>query len=64
MAIGPTVVITDETTPDDLRECVTHLNYEAKRAPHIGGTADYPSNWDLWHARINAVLDELLPPVA
>ena len=57
--MGPTVVVTDDTTPDDLRECVTLLNREAKRAPHVLGTVEYPSNWDRWHARLDAVLDEL-----
>lgn len=52
-------VITNDTTPAELAECLAHLNAHAKRAQCIVGTLDYPSEWDLRSARSDAVLEDL-----
>jgi hypothetical protein len=56
----PAVVVTDETTVPELVECLVNLNDHARRAQHIIGTEDYPSEWDRRSARADAVLDEIL----
>lgn len=40
---------------DDLAECLQHLNYTAKRTPHVVAklTTDPPTAWDTAHRRIN-----------
>lgn len=53
------VRVTDETTRDELAECLRLLNDAAKRVPHVRGVCS-PSAWDIQHQRIDAVLDEWL----
>lgn len=54
MTMTPAIVITDDTTPDELREAITNLAATASRMP---------SHWTdrraALHARIDALLDEL-----
>ena len=52
------VVITDESTAADIAEAITHVNHDAKRAPHVLGTADHPSRWDKRHELIDAMLTD------
>lgn len=58
-------VLTDEladenVTRDDLAECLRHLNYTAKRKPHVVAkfTTDRPTEWDTAHDRINKRIDQ------
>ena len=48
------VRITDETTPEELREAITNLAATAARLP-----AHWVERKATMHARINALLDEL-----
>lgn len=50
--------IDDDTSRADLIEALGNLNGYAKRQPHVLGVSA-PSRWDMAHARIDAVLDEL-----
>lgn len=45
----------EPVTRDDLVECLYHLNYTAKRTPHVVAklTTDPPTAWDVAHRRIN-----------
>lgn len=47
--------ITDDTTREELAECLLHLCDHAKRQPHVLGVTQ-PSNWDVAHQRIDRVL--------
>lgn len=51
--------VTDDATPAELAEALTHLAAKARREPAVFGTLERPSNWDLRHARIDALLDRL-----
>lgn len=51
------LVITDDTTRDELAEAITHANAYAERQPHVLGVSG-PSKWDEAHERINALLDD------
>jgi hypothetical protein len=51
--------VTDETTADDLRECLANLCHSAKRCIPVVGNDLLPTEWDRRHARIDALLDEL-----
>lgn len=55
-----TIVITDDTTVDELVEYLTNLNNHAKRQPHIVGDDVIPSAWDKAHRRMDGPLDDLL----
>ena len=59
MGIGPSVVVTDETSLPELVECLVNLNATAKRCQTIVGSEAYPSAWDKASARVDAVLDEI-----
>ena len=48
------IVITDDTTPDELREAITNLAATASRMP-----AHWTDRRAALHARIDALLDEL-----
>lgn len=63
--LQPTRVIrvTDDTTADELAECLTHLCKHAKRQQCIIGTLDQPSPWDTAHRRMDGPLDEYLAKV-
>ena len=49
-----TIRVTDETTPEELREAITNLARTASRTP-----AHYVETKAKYHARIDALLDEL-----
>ncbi len=51
------VRVTDDTTLEELADCLRLLNDAAKRAPHVKGVCA-PSSWDIAHKRIDAVLDD------
>lgn len=53
------IVVTDTSTPAELREAIAHLNHRAKREFHVVGSADLPTPWDLRHAAINELLYQL-----
>lgn len=54
MTMTPAIVITDDTTPDELREAITNLAATASRMP-----AHWTDRKAAMHARIDALLDEL-----
>lgn len=51
--------VTDETTRDELVEALGNMNRSAKRTMAVVGTDLVPTPWDRFHARINALLDDL-----
>lgn len=53
--------ITDDTTPAEIHEALTNLARHAARLPHVVGSTALLTPWDAMHARIDALLDELLP---
>lgn len=55
---GVNVRITDDTTRTELADALAYVNHEAKRAPHVLGTAEYPSKWDQRHAMLDALLTD------
>ena len=59
MAVGPTLLVTDETTTPELVEYLMNLNDSAKRCQCVVGNEAYPSAWDKMSARCDAVLDEI-----
>lgn len=50
----------DPATRQDLAECLQHLNYTAKRTPHVVAklSTDPPTAWDSMHRRINDRIDQ------
>lgn len=52
-----TLVVIDDTTRDELELALTYQCKHAKRQPCILGVTQ-PSNWDVAHGRIDALLDE------
>lgn len=54
------LLITDDTTPDELAEAITHCGVYAKRQPHVMGDAAHPSGWDLAHQKLDLLLDDWL----
>lgn len=51
------LVITDDTTRDELAEAIVHANAFAERQPHVLGVSG-PSKWDTAHARVDALLED------
>ncbi len=49
--------ITDGASAEDCREAIGHLCTAAKRLPHIVGTPECPTPWDLRHRAIDELLD-------
>ena len=60
MAVGPTLLVTDETTTPELVEYLMNLNASAKRCQCVVGSEAYPSAWDRMSARCDAVLGEIV----
>jgi len=54
-----TIVVTDETSADELAEALGHLVHAAKREMPVVGNPDHPTPWDAAHGRIDVLLDEL-----
>lgn len=46
-------------TRTELEEAIRHANHTAKRAPHVLGTATYPSKWDIAHRYVDELLDTI-----
>lgn len=46
-------------TPLEIAEALTNLAHRAAREFPVVGTTDTPTPWDLRHATINDLLDEL-----
>lgn len=60
LATSPRViVVTDDTTLDDLAETIAILNAEAKSRSRRGKAFD-DDDYATWHNRISAVVDEWL----
>ena len=55
----PVVRIDDETTADDLRETLGHLNTAAKALSRRGPVGTMSAEYAAAHGRIDALLDEL-----
>lgn len=52
------VKITDQTTASQLEAYIGVMNYHAKRAQHIVGTAEFETDWDQCHRKINELLGD------
>jgi hypothetical protein len=51
--------VTDDSTREEIAEAITHCCRTAVRAPHvISPDPDRPSQWDIAHVRLNALLAE------
>lgn len=53
------VVVTDDTTMDQLAETLAILNDEAKAISRRGRCGTETAEYRLWHERIDVLLDEL-----
>lgn len=51
--------ISDEVDREQIAEAITHLGHRAKREFAVVGTPDQPSPWDMRHAAINDLLDQM-----
>lgn len=50
--------VTDDSDRAEIAEALTHCCRTAIRAPHVLGTVEHPSAWDLAHLRLDALLVE------
>lgn len=57
------IVVTDDTTLDELAETIAILNAEAKTRSRRGKAFD-DEDYATWHNRISAVVDEYLAKVS
>jgi hypothetical protein len=49
-----------EQGPSEIVEALAHCCRTAVRAPHVFGTTEHPSAWDIAHKRLDVLLDEWL----
>lgn len=59
MSVTPFVLITDETTLADLHETLRLLTDGAEAISRQGKAAMLSERYDVQHARIDAILDEI-----
>lgn len=62
VTMTPAIVVTDDTTADELAECLTHMCAFAKRQQRIVErlSTDEPSEWTKAHRRMDGPLDDWL----
>lgn len=60
MSIAPIVLVTDDTTREDLAETLAHLNEGAKAMRRRGYVGTRSAEYARQHERIDAVLVDLL----